>query len=377
MKSTAVDSRAMNGFAIIPQAQGSEGYVELSRTAQGRIFEKHILNFGTLIYPGVKGGKVNIDAAWAKRLIQNFNNKVCDIVQVPLAGANNEHTEDPTRNIGEVVGLVTRGKKIYAQIDARDDLAAQRLGKTLIGASAMLHLNYTDTRTGEKVGPTLLHVAVTNRPYVVGLDDYQEIVAASAVGTGAVDGMSDAVVLTAPNQEDKMTLDEIKAELRADHGIDVDALALSASMVDSAVALTAAVQETLTETGMLTLSNDEPSADDLVNAIKGAGEKIVSLSAENAEMKEASIKKDAENRVDDLIREGRILPKNKDAQVQLLLSNADIFESLLPEQPIVRLSHEEGAAPIDPRPDADAATAAQAEIARLTATPAAATYVKS
>lgn len=377
MKPTAVDSRAMNGFAIIPQAQGSEGYVELSRTAQGRIFEKHILNFGTLIYPGVKGGKVNIDAAWAKRLIQNFNNKVCDIVQVPLAGANNEHTEDPTRNIGEVVGLVTRGKKIYAQIDARDDLAAQRLGKTLIGASAMLHLNYTDTRTGEKVGPTLLHVAVTNRPYVVGLDDYQEIVAASAVGTGAVDGMSDAVVLTAPNQEDKMTLDEIKAELRADHGIDVDALALSASMVDSAVALTAAVQETLTETGMLTLSNDEPSADDLVNAIKGAGEKIVSLSAENAEMKEASIKKDAENRVDDLIREGRILPKNKDAQVQLLLSNADIFESLLPEQPIVRLSHEEGAAPIDPRPDADAATAAQAEIARLTATPAAATYVKS
>lgn len=375
--STAVDSRAMNGFAIIPQAQGSEGYVELSRTAQGRIFEKHILNFGTLIYPGVKGGKVNIDAAWAKRLIQNFNNKVCDIVQVPLAGANNEHTEDPTRNIGEVVGLVTRGKKIYAQIDARDELAAQRLGKTLIGASAMLHLNYTDTRTGEKVGPTLLHVAVTNRPYVVGLDDYQEIVAASAVGTGAVDGMSDAVVLTAPNQEDKMTLDEIKAELRADHGIDVDALTLSASMVDSAVALTAAVQETLAETGMLTLSNDEPSADDLVNAIKGAGEKIVSLSAENAEMKEAAAKKDAEHRVDGLIREGRVLPKNKDAQVQLLLSNSDLFEALLPEQPVVRLSQESGTDPVDPRPDADATALAEAEVARLTATPAAATYVKS
>lgn len=356
-----------NGFAIVPQPTGGEGFVRLSRSKQGRIFEKHILNYGPLIYPGVKGGKVDINEAWASRLIKNFNSKVCDIVQVPLAGANNEHTEDPLRNIGEVVGLVTRNNRIYAQIDARDQAAADRLGKTLIGASAMLHLNYTDTRTGQKVGPTLLHVAVTNRPYVVGLDDFEEIIAASALGRRAADGMDDAVVLTAPTQqEDKMDLDDLKAELKADHGIDVDALLLSAGVVDSAVALSNAVQEALSENGLLTLSNDEPSADDLVGAIKTAGEKIVTLSAEVETVRSEKAKSDATSHVESLVRTGHILPANKDAQITLLLTNPDLFDQLLPENPIVRLSNggeEFGTDPADPKPAGDI----KSEVERLAA----------
>jgi hypothetical protein len=352
------------GFAIVPQPHGGEGFVRLSRAKQGRIFEKHILNYGPLLYPGVKGGKVDINDAWADRLIKNFKAKVCDIVQVPLAGANNEHTEDPLRNIGEVVGLVKRNGRIYAQIDARDQEAADKLGKTLIGASAMLHLNYTDTRTGQKVGPTLLHVAVTNRPYVVGLDDFEEIIAASALGARAADGMSDAVVLTAPNQqEDTMGLDDLKAELKADYGIDVDALLLSAGVVDSAVALSNAVQEALTENGLLTLSNDEPTADELVGAIKSAGEKIVTLSNEVETVRAEKAKADATTHVEGLVRSGHILPANKEAQITLLLTNPDLFDALLPEQPIVRLSQESGTDPADPKPEGDV----KSEVERLAA----------
>ena len=359
----------MDGLAIIPQAPGSEGFVELSRSATGRVFEKHILNYGTLIYPGVTGGKVNIDDKFYALLSRNFNNKVCDIVQVPVAGKNNEHTEDPLRNIGEVIGLTKRNGKIYARIDARDDQAAERLGKTLLGASAMLSMNYTDTRTGQKVGPTLLHVAVTNRPYIVGLEDYEEVLAASAV-----DGMGDAVVLTAPTTEDKMDLDQMLAELKADHGIDVPALQQQATLVDSAVTLTNAVRDALTEADMLTLSNDgaEPTAEDMVKAIKTAGETIVSLTNEIKTTKEETAHKDAVAHVEGLIRTGHILPANKDAQVTLLLTNPELFDALLPEQPLVRLSHEEGAEPADHTPVDDV----NAEIARLSASSAAQPYVK-
>ena len=352
----------MDGFAIVPPALGGEGFVELARSRQGRVFEKQILNYGPLLYPGVKGGRVTIDDAFADTLIKNFTDKVCDIVQVPIAGSRNEHSEDPNRNIGEVIGLTKRNGHIYARIDARDEIAAAKLGKTLLGASAMLHLNYADTRSGAKVGPTLLHVAITNRPYVVGLEDFTELLSASA------DGMADAVVLAAPTRKDAMTLDELLAELKADHGIDVPALQ------EQSVALSNAVTEALTETGLLTLSNatDKVSTSDLVAAITTAGEQIVSLSAENEDLKEATKTVAATVRVDELVRTGHILPKNKDAQIELLLSNAALFDALLPEQPLVRLSQETGTDPADTDAESDVTT----EIARLTASPAAAPYIK-
>lgn len=360
----------MDGFAIVPAAVG-EGFVELARSRQGRVFEKHILNYGPLLYPGVAGGKVEIDDAFADTLIENFRSRVCPIVQVPLAGPRNEHSEDPSRNIGEVIGLVKRGGHVYARIDARDQGAAEKLGKTLLGASAMLHLNYTDTRNGQKVGPTLLHVAVTNRPYVVDLEDYEEMLAASA--TGVADGMANAVVLTAPTTEDTMTLDEMLAELKADHGIDVRALTAAAAMAPAAVALSAAVTEALTQGGMLTLSADqsEPSTEELVAAIKTAGTQIVTLTAQNAEIVAATATKDAEAHVDGLVRTGHILPKSRDANVSLLLSNPTLFDALLPEKPLVALSQEVGTDPADE----SAADAVKDEIARLTTSAAAKQYV--
>lgn len=358
----------MERFAIIPAAHGSSAFARLSRTRQGQIFEKHILNYGTLHYPGVRGGKVEIDEAFADTLIENFEAGVCDIVQVPLAGPNNEHSEDPTRNIGEVVEIVKRDNKIFVRIDVRDEVSAARMGKTLLGASAMLAMNYTDTRTLQKVGPTLLHVAITNRPYIPGLEDFTgELLAASA------DGVNDAVVLTAQTREDPMTLDEMLAELKADHGIDVTALQEAAQKGETAVALSAAVQDALGTSGIVSLSaGEEPTTEVLVKAITDAGESIVTLSNEVQSLKEADTKKDAEAHVDSLVRSGHILPKHRDAQVTLMLSNKDLFDELLPENPLVTLSNEQGTAE-EPATDQ---TTAQSEVARLTASPGAAPYVK-
>lgn len=326
----------MDGLAIVPLS-GGEGYTYLSRSRQGKLFKKHILSKGQLHYPNV-GGTVELDDDFFAKLTKNFNDKVCDIVQVPVADKNNNHSEDPRDNIGEVIGLSYEGDKLYATIDARDEKAADALGKTMLGASAMMHLNYTDTRTLKKVGPTLLHVAVTNRPYVLDLDEYQQI---DEVVAASVDGNGEAVILTATTNPEgnKMTLDEILAELRTDHKIDVTALQEKAAKYDANVSLSNKITETLGATGVLKLSNgDEASADDIVTAIADMNANNVELTAKVDTLMENGAKTAAETRVDDEIRAGRLLPKQKDAQVKLLLSNAELFEELLPEKPIVSLS---------------------------------------
>jgi hypothetical protein len=366
-----------DGMAIVP-LNGGEGYTYLSRSRQGKLFKKHILTKGKLLYPGVGTGEVELDDDFFAKLTKNFNDKVCDIVQVPKAGNNNEHTEDPDRNIGEVIGLEYEGDKLYATIDARNEADADKLGKTLLGASAMMHMNYTDTRTGKKVGPTLLHVAVTNRPYVLNLDDYQEIqdvVAASA------DGKGEAVVLTSAtsnSKEKKMsTLDELLAELRTDHGIDVTALQEKAAKADEGINLSNKISETLGATGILKLSNGETaSVDDIVEAVAEIHTNNVELSAKVDKLTEDGSKAAAKNRVKELMDAGKILPKDEEAQIELLLSNADLFEKLLPEKPIVNLSQNAQPFGFEDTADKHDETVAS-EIARLANSDAAAPYIRS
>jgi hypothetical protein len=193
----------MSDLGIIPAPADAGPYVELARSATGRVFRKHILNLGPLIHPKT-GQPIQLDDAWYARLRDNFDSGV-SMVQVPLANDKNEHSEDPLRNTGEVIGLEREGSKVYAVLDIRDPQVADKLGKTLLGASAMLHMDYTDTRTGQKVGPTLLHSCITNRPYVVGLGDYEEVVAATRAGyTEWDDGTAtppDLLMLCAPSGE--------------------------------------------------------------------------------------------------------------------------------------------------------------------------------
>lgn len=343
-------------LVIVPGPRGDR-FIELSRSKQGRVFRKQILHYGDLIYPNAPGGKVKIDETFADTLIANFAAGVADIVQVPKVDGNNHHTEDPDRNVGEVISIEKDARGVYVNLDVRTD-DADKIGKTLLGASAMLHLNYTDTHTGKRVGPTLLHTAITNRPYVTNLDGFEEIIAASQTGS---DIDTQVLVLSpADNEENLMDKDELIAKLKSEHGIDVEDLLASQ---EKSVALSNKIQEQLVGTGLLTLSNsDEPiEADALIGAVAEAGNKIVELSGKVDTLMEAAAKEAAEARVDKLIRTGFVLPKKREANIRLLLSNPEDFEALLPEEPLVKLSAESGVDPVDETP----ATALQAEVDRI------------
>jgi hypothetical protein len=139
-----------------------------------------------------------------------------------------------------------------------------------------------------------------------------------------------------------MGKDELIAALRDEHGIDVPDLQERAAKADTAVALTNSIRDELSGAGFITLSaGSEPTQEDLVSAIVGAHDQIVSLSNTIETERTAAAKTAASARVEKEIRAGKILPKQKDAQVTLLLSNAELFESLLPEKPLVALSNTE------------------------------------
>ena len=143
-----------------------------------------------------------------------------------------------------------------------------------------------------------------------------------------------------------MTLEEMLAALKDDHGIDVAALQDTAAR---SVALSNKIQEELVGTGLLTLSNsgDPVDADTLIGAVAEAGNQIAALSARVDDLVQAGAVTAAEARVDKLVLSGHILPKKREAHVKLLLSDPNTFEEIVPEQPIVKLSREDGIEPPD------------------------------
>lgn len=330
---------------IIPGTQDPDGFVELAKTQKGRLFRKQILHMGkSFVHPNLPGEKITVDEKLAKALSDNFDAGYCDIVQVPIVDGANKHTEDPLRNLGQVVGVEHDDKGIYAIIDARDEGHADKLGKTLIGASAMMHMDYKDTASGKNVGPTLLHVAVTNRPYITNLEDFEEVVKLSA------DTITDEPALLKDAEdlheetETPMTKDEMIAALAADHGVDVAALQLAASKPADTTQITAALSAVLKEAGAVSLSN---VADDETITLKDIAEAVVELSGEKVQLQETvkalveeagAVKLSAATKeVEDLISAGRILPKQKDVMIALAVEDRDSFEILLPDEPLVSL----------------------------------------
>jgi len=344
-------------------------FVELSRTPSGKLYRKHILTKGPLYYPGVKGGKIDVDDKFLDTVVKNFNDHVVSHVQAPVVDGNNSHTEDPFRNIGEVIKVEREGDKLYSYIDVRDEKAVPLVGKTLLGASAMFSLDWKNNKTNMRVGPALIHTAITNNAHVNDLEDFEEVRLSNGVSDSNT--RTRAVMLSAaPNTHkdgSEMDLDELIAVLKDEHGIDVPELQKAAGKADKFAKLSAELQEKLAtgEDAVLKLSNtdDEASAEDIVAAVADLVQSRVELSSKvDGLVKDAATAK-AEARIEELVAGGFIAPAKRAENLELLLSNAELFERMVPEKPLVKLSAEDGQEHKDDSHDETVAS----EVARLSA----------
>lgn len=328
----------MEPNVIIPAPGGD--YVELAgaKGYTGRHWRKHILNLGELIHPKT-GERLQLDDNFYSHLVSNFEAGVSEVA-VPLADDRNRHSEDPLRNAGEVMGITREGNKVFVDLDIRNaDVNKGLEDKTILGASAFLNLDYEDTRTGRKVGPTLLHSCITNRPYVTGLDGYEEVLAATMA-----DSEGDYVVLAEEDDGMPLTREEMLAALKADHNIDVEALQAAVSEKADLSQLTAALTAALGKGDVqLTPSGDDGGVTlpDAVAAVAELAQSHVELTGEVKSLKRTN----AEREVDGYVKDGRVMPKQRDSFVKLAMEDRPMFEDMLPAEPVVKLNAQEGGAP--------------------------------
>ena len=314
-------------------------FVMLARTPSGTLFRKEILKVGdSFVHPNNPKRRINIDSAFAKKIVANFKAGYCDVVQFPEVDDSNHHSEAPSRNRGEVIDLTYDEAGIYATIDVRKNPAD--VGVTLLGASAMMNLDYLDTRSGNRVGPTLLHVAGTNRPYLTNLKPYEPVIALSAVDT---DG--EVVMLT--HSEETMDLDEMLEVLLSEHGIDVVALQERADAGGDSAGLVAALSAVISaadpDNVSLSAADGDISVQDVAEAVvelsrgkAAADDEVLELSARLGALESMS----AEADVDQRVRDGYILPTSRDAMLEIKLSDPEMYDRLLPASPLVSLSED-------------------------------------
>lgn len=437
-------------LVIVPSSHGE--YVTLSddeaetiklsrkREVQGKLFRKELIKNGTFFHP-VTHEALKFDDKFINTMKKNFDDGVCPIVQVPVADDGNRHTQDPFRNIGEVVDITQEDGKVYAVIDVRNEIAASHIGTTLLGISAMIDPNRYDSRDGKYKGPTLIHTLVTNNPVITDLDEYKELIAASVDNTSSVVLLSqeeftenkeevpevipeisaiisgvtseqmaeikaamdkrikeevEVILLSKVNQstvgttqveeiieagpeENDMpqTLEELLAELKDKHGVDVKALQESSTKATKELEEATALSNTLTgqaeetakklnehqemlvkmsqqldSVGVIKLSNGEDlTPEDVLGAVAELSQNHLVLSTHVQELRE----KDARVEVQKLVDDEYLFPAQLDGFVKMKLEHPDIYEMSVPkEKHGIQLSHEIGVTPEDAGKEVDA-----------------------
>ena len=216
----------------------------------------------------------------------------------------------------------------------------------------------------EKVGPTLLHVCATNRPYITGMEGYDELVAATTDNED-----TEVLILTAEKEDDmSKTIEETKVALSSENiedrvaaltdlGIEdaekwavaltspeISAADLSKAKEDAAADATSKLLTALTEAfgsaGAEVKLTSEQTEDTtaaltaVVKTVTGLTESNVALTARLDAAERANV----EAEVDALVSEHRILPKSRDAMVEIAMTNREQFDALVPDESIVPLA---------------------------------------
>jgi hypothetical protein len=146
--------------------------VELSE-GRGKQFLKQLVKYGTFADPADrKNGKMHLDPDWGQKIVENFTKGYRGRIPVP-AGHTHSDTELATNNRGELLSVESRADGLWGVLDIRDPKTVEDIeSERLWDVSINFDNEYVDSKTGSEVGPTLMHVALVNDPYVKGMPTF-------------------------------------------------------------------------------------------------------------------------------------------------------------------------------------------------------------
>jgi len=149
-------------------------------TMRGFVYRKQLAKFGEWVnpqYPRLSSNPImTLDLAWAEKIVQNFNNNV---VGAPIAVPLN-HTSDVKANTGRVQSLeIVPGDGLYGNLLISDEETINKLDKgEIFDVSISFDWNYIRTADNKNYGPTLLHTALVNNPYLSEMSNFEKVGAA-------------------------------------------------------------------------------------------------------------------------------------------------------------------------------------------------------
>jgi len=160
---------------ILGLSDKSENVYEINNTdtieLDGNKFRKQLLKTGKWYHWDADGGILDINKDSINTIAKNFKDKTIEHVYVPLS-----HTSDPIKNAGEVVDLIPTEDGLDIICEIKDEKVAQKIRDGLIKCvSASIDEDYMNKKSGEQVGPTLLHAALVAEPYIKGMSGFTEL----------------------------------------------------------------------------------------------------------------------------------------------------------------------------------------------------------
>ena len=304
-----------------------------------RVFRKQILRYGRWAHPKAPDGEFVVDRPFLERVVANFRRKVLDQVTIPL-----DHNDKAgISSIGEIIDLEVDDEGLWGTHFIADEEDVRKVeSKRWKGTSALLHLDYLDREKNERVGPVLLHNAITNMPVITGLAPFEAVALGEEVAGDAelislaeakevnVAAMSVEDILAAlaelSDEEVLRYLEENRSELVGALRNDADLRAAGkAELVEELKAKGLVIELPVPGQPQTEVTVDEHPA-------------MVALSEEVAQLKADKARSVAEQKVDAALQNGFIVPAQRDHYVELALSNADLFEKILPAEPVIDLS---------------------------------------
>ena len=137
----------------------------------GTMFRKQIVKFGDWANPENPKQVMKLDKSWAEKIKANFDNGTVGRVPVPVS-----HTNLASLNSGEVISLSVEKDGLYATLDIRNAETSLQIEEgTIWDVSVAFDNEYVDKKSGKVAGPTLLHVALVNNPYLKGMKPFQAL----------------------------------------------------------------------------------------------------------------------------------------------------------------------------------------------------------
>jgi hypothetical protein len=320
-----------------------------------RRFRKQILRYGEWSHPSAPGGKLRVTKELVAQIVANFHKGVRDNVPIPLG-----HEVDAISSVGQVVALDVDDTGLWGIHEIKDEAAAEKIGTTWTGSSAFIDLNAVDKETGEVLGPVLVHNAITNAPYIKNLAPFESVALGEDAQDAVVIQLQEATVAT---QGGRMTIEEMLAQLAetsddelrealstarpelfavANGEAEVDEAAIEAARAEGREAVVAALAEKGITVGLSESAGDGAAPEvDITSAPEFVklSERVTTLEGEKT-LKAVTIK------VDDAVKAGKVLPSQRDALIEVGLSDEEMLNKLIPAQAVVSLS-EEGVNPAD------------------------------